>query len=109
MRRSVFRKWYTSTVRKRDSSSVQHISHHDGTVWRDAFCDCGKKIYKKCLTNGIVEFLTGHGGYERQRVTQEGDASVITIECPHCFLKHKVGNFKENLGIDESVDISLAK
>lgn len=90
-------------MEKKDSSFVKHIVHQDGTVWRDAFCDCGKKIYKKCLTNGSIEFLTGHGGNLKQKIIQQGDASSITIECPSCNTGHIVAHINESMGINEKV------
>lgn len=85
----------------RDSSEIKHIVHHDGTVWRDAFCDCGKKIYKKCLTNGSIEFLTGHGGDKKQKITPQGDVSVLKIECPNCHMEHIIGHINESVGVNE--------
>lgn len=87
------------------NNNTEIIIKNDGTAWRNGVCTCGKTIYKKCLTNNSIEFLTGHGGNLQQKIRPQGDTTVLTIGCPHCGLSHIVGNIKEIIETTESTTI----
>ena len=85
---------------KQNPQKIELVKHTDGTVWRNGYCDCGKLMYKKCVTNNTVEFLVGKsspGFYKNQSVQSHGDVTTNTITCPYCQLKHIVANISESI------------
>ncbi len=91
-----------------DYKNNNHIKRVDGTVWRTAFCECGKVIYKKCLTNNTLELSVAKnspGFYKSQTIKIHGSKSELTISCPYCEAKHIIINISEIIEVPDTTNL----
>ena len=74
------------------AQKVELIVNGDGSVWRTAFCDCGKVIYKKNLTNDKIQLLVGGKTpfNKYSNISVPSNPSQLKLECPYCNMEHIV-------------------
>lgn len=93
--------WYNTSMVK--NSKYQARKHADGTLWQDVPCECGKILFKRCLTDNKVQVLVdkrnGQNKYLDMKVNN--DPGNITLTCPQCSKNITIASYSEIVNTEE--------
>lgn len=90
------------------NSRYQARKHADGKLWQDIPCECGKILFKKCLTDNKIQILVDkrNGQNKYLDMTINNDPGSITLTCPQCGINMTVAGYSEIVNIE---DIATSK
>lgn len=89
-----------------DKTENLHEKHPDGSVWRRFICDCGKVVYKKNLTTGTLQFISGSRKPKDIKQLHNGGVAQNKIFCEFCGMGHIVVDVVENIGLSEDYTVN---